>query len=253
MIPIKTKDEIKRMREGGRRLAWVMNRVLREVKSGARLSELNKLAESLIEKQKGKPSFKMVKNYRWATCINVNQGVVHGIPGDYRVKAGDLVSVDIGLFYKRLHTDMARTVRVEGQKSGRLKDKFLLAGEKALEKAIKATKKGNRVGHLSQAIEKEIKKAGYMPVKALTGHGVGRKLHEEPQIPCYLEGGIEKTPRLEAGMTLAIEVIYAQDKPDAVLDPDGWTVKTADNKLAGLFEDTVLVTSRGGEILTRFD
>ncbi len=255
MIPIKTKDEIKRMKEGGKRLAWVMAKALGQVKSGVRLSKLDKLAESLIEKQKGKPSFKMVKNYHWATCINVNQGVVHGIPNEYRLKKGDLVSLDMGFFYKGLHTDAAKTVLVGKNLPNRETivvsiGRFLETGEKALKEAVKAVRPGNRVGHISQAIQEAIKKSGFNSIKALTGHGVGKKLHEEPQIPCYLEGAIEKTPNLEAGMTLAIEIIYTQGKPDVVLDPDGWTVRTADGKPAGLFEETVSVTDRGGEVLT---
>lgn len=251
MIPIKTQAEIDRMREGGRRLAWVLEETLKAVRPGVSLKKLDQLAESLIEKQKGKPSFKMVKNYHWATCINVNEGVVHGIPGDYRLKKGDFVSLDIGLFYKGRHADMARTIRVGDGKRETDKNNFLKAGAQALVEAIKVAKEGNQLGHISRAIEGEIKKAGFNPVKALTGHGVGKKLHEEPQIPCYLEGKIEKTPRLFSGMVLAIEVIYTQGKTDIVLDADGWTVKTADNKLAGLFEDTVLVLSKSGEALTR--
>jgi len=253
VIPIKTKEEIKKMREGGRRLAWVMDKVLKQVKSGVRLIELDKLAESLIEKQKGKLSFKMVRNYHWTTCININQGIVHGIPDDYRIRTNDVVSVDIGMFYHGLHTDMARTIRVKERERKRKEDKFLLAGTRALGRAIKAARAGNRLGHVSQAIEKEIRKSGLSPVKVLTGHGVGKKLHEEPQIPCYLEQKIGVTPKLVLGMTLAIEVIYTRGRPDIVLEPDGWTVKTADGSLAGLFEDTVVVTDEGGEVLTKFN
>lgn len=248
MIPIKTRGEIERMREGGRKLAGVLDQVLRAVKPGVTLKELNQLAGSLIEKRGGKPSFKMVKGYNWATCININQGVVHGVPGNYRLRNGDLVSIDIGMFYKGLHTDIARTIPVQTKN-----DIFLKTGEKALKKAIKATKPGNRVGHISKAIEKEIKKAGFSPVKALTGHGVGKKLHEDPRIPCFLKGKIERTSELAPGMTLAIEVIYTQGKPDVVLASDGWTVKTADRSPAGLFEDTIVVTAKGGRVLTKLN
>lgn len=248
MIPVKTAKEIELMREGGRKLAGVLDQVLRAVKPGVSLKELDQLAESLIEKRGGKPSFKMVKGYNWATCININQGVVHGVPGNYRLRNNDLVSIDIGLFYKGLHTDIARTVPVQTKK-----DIFLKTGEKALKKAIKATKPGNRVGHISKAIGKEIKKSGFSPVKALTGHGVGKKLHEDPQIPCFLKGKIKRTPELAPGMTLAIEVIYTQGKPDVVLADDGWTVKTADGGVAGLFEDTVVVTAKGGKVLTKLN
>ncbi|MGB9706690.1 MAG: type I methionyl aminopeptidase [Microgenomates group bacterium] len=245
MIPIKTEEEIKIMKEGGRRLAWVFGQVLKKIRPGVKLSQLDKLAEELIKKQGGFPSFKTVKGYNWATCINVGSGVVHGIPGDYQIKEGDLLSLDMGMLYGGFHTDMARTFWVRSQKS-----KFLKIGERALRMAIKAARLGNRVGHISEAIEKEIKKAGFSPIEALTGHGVGQKLHEEPQIPCFVKGKINQTPLLKPGMTLAIEVIYAEGKPDLVLENDGWTVKTADSSLAGLFEDTILVTKKSPIILT---
>lgn len=253
MIPIKTDQEIEKMREGGKRLTQVLNQVLRAIKPGVSLEKLDKLAESLIEKKGGKPSFKMVKGYHWATCINVNQGVVHGVPDGYRLKNDDLVSVDMGMFCKGLHTDMARTLCVRRQKAKvkTQKDKFLETGKEALKKAIKAAKPGNRIGHISKAIQDVIQRRGYKPIEALTGHGVGKELHEEPQIPCFLKGKIEETPMLEPGMTLAIEVIYAQGSPEIVVAPDGWTIETQDGKMSGLFEETVAVTRDGPLILTR--
>lgn len=248
MIPIKSAREIEIMREGGRRLAQVLEQVLQAVKPGVSLKELDQLAESLIEKKRGKPSFKMVKGYDWATCININQGVVHGIPSEYRLKDGDVVSLDLGMFYRGLHTDAARTVKV-GKKKGEV-GKFLEAGENALKKAIKAAKPGNRVGHISLTIERAIKKTGFTPIEALTGHGIGKKLHESPPIPCFFKGKIEETSQLKPGMTLAIEVIYTQGKPEVVLKDDGWTVETADGQLAGLFEETVVVTKKKPLVLT---
>lgn len=262
MIPIKTLREIEIMKEGGERLAQVLEQVLKAVKPGVNLKELDRLVESLIEKKGGKPSFKMVKGYNWATCININQGVVHGIPGDYRLKDGDLVSLDLGMFYQGLHTDAARTKRVTPPRwpggtprtVGRAEvNEFLKAGKKALQSAIKAARPGNRVGHISAAIEKEIKKAGFIPIEALTGHGIGKKLHEPPQIPCFLRNPIRETPLLKPGMTLAIEVIYAQGKPEVILKGDNWTVETVDGQLAGLFEDTMVVTTKGALNLTELD
>ncbi len=238
------------MKEGGRRLALVMKQVLEKIKPGIALYQLDKLAEDLIIKQNGKPSFKMVSGYRWTTCINVNEGVVHGIPGDYRLKENDLVSVDIGMFYQGFHTDMARTVKVGD--TGK-KEKFLVTGEKTLRKAIEVAKVGNRVGHISQTIESELRKAGFSPSEDLTGHGVGKNLHENPQIPCFLKEKINKTPLLEAGMTLAVEVIYAQGKPEVILSEDGWTIKTADKSLSALFEDTIAVLRNQTLNLTSFN
>lgn len=252
MIPIKSEEELAIMAEGGRRLVWVFEKVFREIKPGVRLSFLEDLANQLIASQGGQPSFKMVKGYHWATCICVNQGVVHGIPGEYQIKKADLVSLDMGMYYGGFHTDMARTLRVRMQ-NGKCKmqnDKFLEAGKRALKKAIEVAKPGNRLGHISRAIEQEIRKAGFRPVEALTGHGIGKELHEEPLIPGLVKDEIEKTPILKPGMTLAIEVIYAQGQPDLVIKEDGWTIETEDQKLAGLFEDTIVITKTGPQVLT---
>jgi len=240
------------MKTGGQKLARVLAEVLKTAKPGVSLKELDQLAEALLEKTGGRPSFKMVAGYHWATCLNVNQGVVHGIPTDYRLKRGDLLSVDVGLFYQGFHTDMARTISVPGGEREREKKEFLQAGEKALLAAIEAAQPGKRVGHLSAVIETEIKKAGFRPVEVLTGHGVGKELHEEPQIPCFLRERVEKTPLLKPGMTLAVEVIYTQGKPAVVLGDDGWTVETADGRLAGLFEKTIAVTEKGALVLTPY-
>ena len=250
MISLKTPQEIKIMKEGGKRLALVSQKILKEVCLGVQLNALNNLADELIKKQGGFPSFKMVKGYHWATCLSVNQGVVHGIPGSYRVKEGDLISLDIGIFFKGFHTDMANTIRVDSQNNVRSKDKFLEAGKKALCRAIAQAKPGNRVGHISAVIGQQIRAAGYSPIRALTGHGIGRELHEDPQIPCYLRKNLNKTELIKPGMTFAIEVIYAQGKPNLVLSSDGWTIKTADNSLAALFENTIAVTQNGPIVLT---
>jgi len=248
-ITIKTKAEIKRMRESGEKLARVLKQVLDQVKPGIKLIKLEQLAVSLIENEEAEPNFKQVPKYHWATCININQGVVHGIPDDYKIRLGDLVSIDIGLLYHGFHADMARSVLVGTEKSTR-KEKFLKAGEQTLRKAVQSAKAGNRVGHISRTIERGLKNSGYYPVKSLTGHGIGKKLHEPPSIPCFLASEIIKTPLLKAGMTIAIEVIYTQQETDLLVNQDGWTVTTKDGSLGGLFENTVLVTGQGGEVLT---
>lgn len=250
MIPLKTREEIGMMREGGQRLAEVMKETLALVKPDLALSQINQKTEALILKKGGQPSFKMVPGYHWASCLNINQGVVHGVPGNYRLKENDFLSLDIGLFFKGFHTDMARTVKVSRRKNKNQADEFLKVGERALKKAIEAARVGNHVGHLSQAMEKEIRKAGFSPIEVLTGHGVGRKLHEAPPIPCLLWGPIKSTPRLETGMTLAVEVIYAQGSPEVVLAADNWTIETADHKLAGLFEETIVIQPGKPLVLT---
>ena len=262
MILLKSAKEIKIMQEGGRKLAGVMEKILAKVKPGLKLKEIERLTTQLIEKEGGKPSFKMVKDYHWTTCLNVNQGVVHGIPTDYHLKEGDLLSVDMGMFYQGLHTDMSRTICVRTQssipKESRKTDKckiqneeFLEAGRRALAKAIRVARPGNRLGHISQVIETEIERNGFSPVRVLFGHGVGKKLHEEPAIPCYLDRRIETTEKLKSGMTLAIEVIYVQGKPELVIGKDGWTIETADGQLASLFENTMAITKKGPLVLTQ--
>jgi len=241
------------MKQGGQRLAWVMKKALNLVEPGQALCQIDQQIEQLILQKEGRPSFKMVPGYRWASCLNVNQGVVHGVPNDYRLKEGDLLSLDIGFFYQGFHTDTSRTLLVGNSKKldSKPKDKFLQAGKKALHEAIKATVPGKRVGHLSATIEREMKKAGFHPVEVLSGHGIGRQLHEEPPIPCFLKGKIEQTPWLKPGMTLAVEVIYTQGSPELVLKSDQWTLETADGQWAGLFEETLLVTKGPALVLTK--
>jgi methionyl aminopeptidase len=251
MIPLKKAKEIKIMKEGGRRLALVMREALLLVKPGLSLSDLDQEIEKLILKNGGQPSFKTVPDYHWASCLNINQGVVHGVPNDYRLQKNDLLSIDIGFLWQGFHNDMARTLNV-GEGNAKLR-KFLTVGKETLKKAIQAAKVGNRIGHLSAAIEKGLKDAGYSPVEILTGHGVGRKLHEEPQIPCLLWKSLKNTPEIKSGMVLAIEVIYAQGSPDLVLGNDNWTIETKDGQLSGLFEDTVLVESGKTEVLTKLN
>jgi len=257
MIPIKTRDEIEIMREGGRRLKEVFERVLPEIKMGVSKKEIDKKVEKLILDFGGQPSFKMVPKYQWASCITVNEEVVHGVPNDEMIEAGDIVSLDVGMYYQGFHTDRAETIEIRDTGYGirdtryRIQDtEFLRVGKLALEKAIQAAIPGNRVGHISLAIQKAIEERGFSPVRALTGHGVGKKLHEEPLIPCFLKDKLSETPVLKEGMVLAIEVIYCAGKPDLVLRPDNWTVATKDGKISALFEETVAITAGGSLVLS---
>lgn len=251
MIPLKTESEVKIIKESGRRLALVMREALLLIKPGLSLSEIDRKIEKLILKNGGKPSFKMVPDYHWASCLNINQGIVHGVPNDYSLKEKDLLSIDIGFFWQGFHTDMARSVLVgKGTKKA---SNFLDVGERTLKKAIKEAKVGNRIGHISLAIEKGVRQAGYSPVEVLTGHGVGRRLHEEPQIPCLLRENLKDTPQIKSGMVLAIEVIYTQGSPDLILGQDNWTLETKDGLFGGLFEDTICVRQGKTQILTELN
>ena len=260
MINIKTPDEINAMQEGGKILAAVLWEILKSVKPGVSELEIDRLAERLILEKGAIPAFKRVLGYKNTICVSTNDVVVHGIPSEYRFKEGDVVGIDCGVYYKGFNTDMAETVRISNIKSqiSNLKykeedvDKFLEAGKKALTEAIKIAMSGNRIGHISQTIQKIIEKEnGYSVVRTLVGHGVGKELHEEPEVPGFVNEKIEKTPELLEGMTIAVEVIYNMGKRDVVYGSrDDWTIKTKDKSISGLFERTILVTRAGPVVLT---
>jgi methionyl aminopeptidase len=255
MIKIKSKAELEIMRESGRILAETLWEVLKSVKPGVSEIELDALAEKLIREKGGEPGFQKVPGYKHATCMSVNDIVVHGIPTDYKLKDGDIIGIDCGVFYKGFHTDMAETVRVQAPESKTQNeevDRFLEVGKKALEAGINAAQLGNHVGDISKAMQSIVEvQNGYSVVRSLVGHGVGRDLHEEPEIPGYLVGRIEKTPLLREGMVIAIEIIYNQGGPEIVFaNRDGWTLKTEDGSLAGLFERSLTITKSGPRILT---
>lgn len=245
MVDLKTEKEIEIMRAGGKILGAVLFQVLKQIRPGVPELELDRLAEKLILEKGGKPAFKRVKGYHNTICVSVNDVVVHGIPGSYQLKEGDIVGIDCGVYYRGFNTDMAETITI-----GKGKKKFLKTGKKALEEAIKMAKAGNHIGHISKTIQDIVEEAGYSIVRSLVGHGVGKKLHEKPEVPGFLTQPISETPRLVVGMTIAIEVIYNQALPDVVLADDGWTIKTKDGSLSGLFEKTVAIAENGPVILT---
>lgn len=246
-ITIKTKEEIEIMTEGGRRLAEVRDHLRTIVKPGVSAYEIDKEAERLIQEKGGKPSFKMVKDYQWTTCVNVNTGVVHGIPHKHLVfEEGDLVSVDVGMFYEGFHTDTSFTIGLNSDE-----EEFLNIGEKALHAGIASAKPGNRIYDISAAIEQVLFQNKLSPVWALVGHGIGKHLHEEPQIPCYTQGRREETEEIKEGMTLAIEIMYTKGNGKVKIDEDGWTISTEDDTISALYEETVAITKNGNKILTR--
>jgi len=247
------------MHEGGRKLGRILEHVTEHATCGISLLALERLADDLIRKEGGQASFKTVKGYKWATCLCVNEAVVHGIPVEYTLRDGDILTVDIGLLYQGLHTDTAWTIEVghkekhpNNPKSCREKQDFLAVGQKALWHAISQATAGNRIGHISKAIQDTIEQAGYNVVRTLVGHGVGKELHEEPQIPGILKGALESTPMLENGMTLAIEVIYAMGSGSIVYEnDDGWTLSTRDRSISAVFEHTICISEDKPAILTR--
>lgn len=238
------------MGEAGKKLSSIFGKLLLIMKPGTNLLEIEKKAVDLIKETGGKPAFSRVPTYNWATCLNVNDGIVHGVPRDYLIQSGDLLNLDIGLFYKGYNTDMSATVYL-GNKNPAV-ERFLKTGKKALKEAVKAAKPGNRVGHISRRIEEIVTAAGYTIAQNLTGHGIGRKLHEPPPIPGFLKGRVKETPLLKKGMCLAIEVIYCQGRSDLIVDPeDKWTIRTKDGKMSAVFEETIALTSDGPLVLTK--
>jgi methionyl aminopeptidase len=253
MIDIKNTRELEIMRQGGRKLGFILRQLMDMSRPGIVQGEIESKARELIKQAGGVPSFMTVEGYKWATCICVNEEVVHGIPTDEALEEGDVLTVDVGMIYQGFHTDTAWTKVITSDPASVFagKSAFLKAGEKALNEAILQAKEGNRVGHISAAIQKRIESSGYRVIKTLIGHGVGRQLHEEPQIPGMLKTDLGKTPLLTAGMTLAIEVIYAMGNGVVQYDSDdGWTIAMKDGSLSAVFEHTVAVTSQGPEILT---
>lgn len=244
-IQVRSPDELVLMRKSGRISAVALKKVLEAIKPGVNLLELEDIAAKTIKGLDGALSFKTEPGYFWATCLTVNNEVVHGIPRDIVLKTGDIISVDLGALYKGWHTDTAWSVVVGGGKS-----KFLGVGENAMWKGIKQARAGNKVGDISNAIQATIDGAGYSVVRTLVGHGVGKSLHEDPMIP-----GIGKPntgPILKPGMTLAIEAIYTAGNGRVSHLDDGWTIVSEDGSLGGLFEMTIIVTEDSPEVLTEW-
>ena len=235
--------ELRLMRESGRIAASALKKAIETIKIGVSELEVDKAAEEEIYRLGGDLSYKSVPGYKFATCITVNEQVVHGIPTERKFVEGDLVSIDLAVVFKGWHTDCAWSVLVEDGKlkveDGEEKEKFLKVGEEALWGGIAQAIDGNRVGDISNAIQIKVEGAGYKIVRSLVGHGIGRSLHEDPEIPGYGSRGTGMI--LKKGMSLAIEVIYAQSTSDVVLDKDGWTYSSFDKGWGGLFEMTVIV------------
>ncbi len=252
-IIIKTKEEIEIIREGGKRLADVLEKVSQMVKPGISTWELDKYAEKLIKDGGDYPAFLNYKPdgadtpYPASLCVSVNEEVVHGIPNKNKIlKEGDIVSLDLGLRHKGLYTDMAVTVGV-GEISNGAK-KLLETTHRALEVGIGVARVGNRIGDIGHAIESFVRPYRYGIVEVLAGHGVGCEIHEDPYIPNFGKAGTGA--KLVKGMIIAIEPMLNNGTKNVVLEKDGWTFRTADRKKSAHFEHTILITDGDPEILT---
>ena len=242
-------NKLHAMTDGGHKLAEVRRQLVAMVAPGVQLIDIDRMAEKLLLQSGGEPAFKRVKDYQWSTCINVNSGVVHGIPNHYTIKSGDTIAIDVGLYYQGYNTDTSITVGAGQLTNGQ--QLFLETGRRALHAALQVIKPGKHIWHISATIQQIIESAGYHPTIDLTGHGVGKLLHERPNIPCIAWGQPEKSPVIQVGQTLAIEVIYMMGSPEIVTQADGWTISTRDGKMAGLFEETIAVTDQGALVLTK--
>ena len=250
MITLKSEHELALMREAGRIVAEVLGGIRTAVAPGVTTADLEAIADRIIVgKYQAIPSFKGYRGFPGMVCASVNEEIVHGIPGQRVLREGDIISVDVGVIYKGYHGDSAITVGV-GQvdaDSQRLMD----VTAESLRIGIEAAKPGNWTTDISKAIQSYVESQGYSVVREYTGHGIGRKMHEDPQIPNYFEPRIGGRVRLRPGMTFALEpMVNIGDWKTRVLD-DRWTVVTADGARSAHFEHTVAVTKNGPEIMTR--
>ncbi len=246
MIPIKSPSEIQRMRAACEAAAEILRTVAAMVEPGRTTKELDEAAGELIAQFGGKSPFLGYKGYPGHICVSVNEEVVHGIPGKRRVQYGDIVSLDVGIILDGYVGDNATTVAV-GVVKPRTQE-LLRVAQLALEAGIAQARPGKRVGDISHAIQTVVEGNGFSVVREFVGHGVGRKMHEEPQIPNYGRAG--EGPKLKPGMTLAIEPMINAGVGEVQMLSDGWTVVSADGQPSAHFEHTVLVTEANAEILT---
>jgi len=235
-------SKLQAMKKGGKVLSEAMASAINSAKPGVKLPQIEDIFCQQLKKNSVEASFKKVANYSWATCINIDNGVVHGIPEGKSISKGDLLSIDGGVFCDGFHTDMAYSFIVGKPLSEVYKNSFLHSGRKALDQALKATRSGGRVGSISKAIQDQVESDGLYCVETLTGHGVGKNLHQEPYIPCVLTKDIKDTPKISDGESLAIEIIYTDTVPNLKTEADGWTIVNKGGRISGLFEKSVFVT-----------
>lgn len=246
MVHLKTAEEIQIIRESAGILARAHGEVARLIKPGVRTRDLDKRAEEFIRDNQGIPSFLNYNGFPASLCISVNDTVVHGFPGDYVLKEGDIVSIDCGVKFKGYHSDSAYTYPLVGVREEVLS--LLQRTYDSLFKGIEQARAGNRVGDVSYAIQSYVEQFGYGVVRELVGHGVGKSLHEDPEVPNYGKRG--KGPKIVAGMVFAIEPMINMGTRKVVQERDGWTIRTSDRQPSAHFEHTVAVREDRTEILT---
>jgi methionyl aminopeptidase len=246
MIVVKTMPQIEKMRRAGDLVARTLDLVEQTARAGMTTGELDRIAEEFIRANQAEPAFKGYLGYPATLCVSVDDEVVHGIPGKRVLREAQIVSIDVGVKLDGWFADAARTLTIGGISPEA--ERLLAVTREALQQGIRQALAGNRVGDISAAVQTFAEEKGYSVVRDLVGHGIGQKMHEEPQVPNF--GSPHTGAELKAGMVIAIEPMVNAGGPSIKFDPDKWTVRTVDGSLSAHFEHTVAVTANGPDILT---
>jgi len=249
MIPIKTEEDLVALREAGRILAAILRQLRQNLVPGITTQEIDSLTEDLLRQKKVVPAFKGYRGFPASVCVSVNEEVVHGIPGPRVIKDGDIVSLDLGVNYKGYFSDAAITVPV-GAVSSQVK-KLVEVTKNALSEGVRQARAENRLFDISYAIGNYVESNGFSVVRQFVGHGIGRSLHEEPEIPNF--GTKNQGPLIIKGMVFAIEPMVNMGTWECQIQENGWTATTRDELPSAHFEHTVAITEGGAEILTKVE
>jgi methionyl aminopeptidase len=248
-IPIKSKEEIDIMARAGKILAQILNELKNEVKPGLKLADLELKARDLIKKNNVKPAFLGHQGYPAVLCASPNDMVVHGVPGEYILKNGDILSLDLGIQYQGYYSDMAVTIGVG--EIGEEKNRLIRTTHKALKRAIKKMRPGNTIGGIGNTVQRYVRKRGFFIIKDLCGHGIGKDLHEEPEILNYGSRGAGQV--LQEGMVLCVEPMVSMGTEKIKPGKDGFAYLTLDGSMVAHFEHTILITKDGSRVLTELE
>ncbi len=249
MVILKQPDEIDKARASNRIVAEVLSVLREKVKPGVTTRELDKIAEGVTEKRGARPAFKGYRGYPYSLCTSVNEEVVHGMPSNRILVEGDIIGLDFGVYYQGLYGDSAITLPVGSASEQAVR--LMQVTEQSLYAAINQACDGNRLGDISAAVQETVEAAGYSVVRDFVGHGIGKNMHEDPQIPNFGKKG--RGIELKRGMILAIEPMVNAGKYKVKILSDGWTVITVDGSLSAHFEHSVAITDNGPEILSKLN
>ncbi|MDR2929225.1 MAG: type I methionyl aminopeptidase [Cytophagaceae bacterium] len=248
MIYLKTDEEIELLRESNMLVGKTLGEIAKWIEPGVTTQKLDEIAETFIRDNKGVPGFLNYRGFPKSLCTSVNEQVVHGIPNDKPLTEGDIVSIDCGVLLNGFHGDSAYTFEI-GEVKPEIRDLLKITKE-SLYKGIAEAVEGKRIGDIGNAIQMHCEKAGFSVVREMVGHGVGRQLHEDPDVPNYGHRGAGK--KMRKGMVIAIEPMINFGKKEIVWESDGWTVRTADRSVSAHFEHSVAIRKNGADILSSF-